>query len=154
MWKHQPLLPWEKKAFRGIFQPQPLPSVVRKIPDLAAKVLTRPGQPLEQSLPAAVASKPAPLFELALVKPRLSTGLRKADDREGAIRRWLCLLGRNFEASKVGRMLTGLRDDGAEALSQTLSGKATSTLLKRARTCARPCDLGARARNRRLPPRV
>ena len=131
------LLPWEKKAFRGIFQPQPLPSVVRKIPDLAAQVLTRPGQPLEQSLPAAVASKPAPLFELALVKPRLSTGLRKADDREGAIRRWLCLLGHNFEASKVGRMLTGLRDDGAEALSQTLSGKATSTLLKRARTCAR-----------------
>ena len=131
------LLPWEKKAFRGIFQPQPLSSVVRKIPDLAAKVLTRPGQPLQQSLPAAVASKPAPLFELALVKPRLSTGLRKADDREGAIRRWLCLLGHNFEASKVGRMLTGLRDDGAEALSQTLSGKATSTLLKRARTCAR-----------------
>ena len=90
----------------------------------------------------------APVFETALCKPRLQNGVKQGKDREGAIRRWLCILAHSLEASETGKLLQASSGDGADVLSQVLAGKATSTLIKRARTCGNlvkfACDRGGK----------
>ena len=47
---------------------------------------------------------------------------------------WLCILLHDVDAHSLGQMLAESQEDGAAIVSQALDGKATSTLLKRARS--------------------
>ncbi|CAE7532349.1 unnamed protein product [Symbiodinium natans] len=68
-----------------------------------------------------------------LRKARLEPGVKQSLDREAVVRRWLCVLLHDTSASSMGQMLAGSACDGAELVSETFEGKATSTLLKRVR---------------------
>ena len=117
---------------------------VKPVPEPATPMFARPGSKEE---PRRDLEAPrAPVFETALCKPRLQNGVKQGKDREGAIRRWLCVLAHSLEASETGELLQASSGDGADVLSQVLAGKATSTLIKRARTCGNlvkfACDRG------------
>ena len=74
------------------------------------------------------------VFDRVLRKPRVQPGTKKALDREAVIRMWLCILLHDVDAHSLGQMLAENQGDGAAIVSQALDGKATSTLLKRARS--------------------
>ena len=119
---------------------------VKPVPEPATSMFARPGSKEE---PRRDLEAPrAPVFETALCKPRLQNGVKQGKDREGAIRRWLCVLAHSLEASETGKLLQASSGDGADVLSQVLAGKATSTLIKRARTCGNlvkfACDRGGK----------
>ncbi|CAE7260491.1 unnamed protein product [Symbiodinium sp. CCMP2592] len=98
----------------------------------------RPGdsvEPLPTALPCA---KVVPVFEIALKKPRLQAGEKAGVDRENVLRRWLCVLSHSPGASRLGVLIWAQGEsDPLGVVAQALAGKATSTLLKRARFSAR-----------------
>ncbi|CAE7309134.1 unnamed protein product [Symbiodinium sp. CCMP2592] len=137
--------PWDKnKALSAIFSGKPgrcvdLHSV--KVPRVVPPPATqnrRPGdsvEPLPMTLPCA---KVVPVFEVVLKKPRLLAGEKAGVDRENVLRRWLCILSHSPGASRLGVLIWAKGEsDPLGVVAQALAGKATSTLLKRARFSAR-----------------
>ena len=140
-------MPLELPGFSEVFSgPSMHAPSVKPVPEPATSMFARPGSKEE---PRRDFEAPrAPVFETALCKPRLQNGVKQGKDREGAIRRWLCILAHSLEASETGKLLQASSGDGADVLSQVLAGKATSTLIKRARTCGNlvkfACDRGGK----------
>ena len=139
--------PWERsKVFSAMFEeggrgkPYNLASAVcakmpRVVPPQSTQAL-RPGDVTQKSQDSPVATKPSALFERALGVPKLRSGCKAGVDRENAI--WPCVLSHAPKASKLGASIwcvDGL--DALPAISQTLAGKATSAILKRARFSAK-----------------
>ena len=130
-------MPWETAAFKGIFDQAPQASnELPKIPVLKVTSAARPG---DSQTPKAHGVKPpvredivAPIFDRVLSKPRLEPGSKNSRDRETAIRKWLCIIGHDLASSSLGDMLAREKGDGADVVSKSLLGKATSTVLKRA----------------------
>ena len=135
------LMPWEKPPFKGVFEvqtsvpfaqplrvPMPRPNIPQW-PVSAYQLKAAKRVPL--SVPA-TGSLP-PVFDQVLRKARLEPGVKQSLDREAVVRRWLCVLLHDTSASSLGQMLAGSACDGAELVSETFEGKATSTLLKRVR---------------------
>ena len=135
------LMPWEKPPFKGVFEvhtsvpfaqplrvPMPRPNIPQW-PVSAYQLKAAKRVPL--SVPA-TGSLP-PVFDQVLRKARLEPGVKQSLDREAVVRRWLCVLLHDTSASSLGQTLAGSACDGAELVSETFEGKATSTLLKRVR---------------------
>ncbi|CAE7242070.1 unnamed protein product [Symbiodinium sp. CCMP2592] len=112
-------------------------SVPRVVPPPATQY-RRPGDS-DEPLPVALqCTKVVPVFEAVLKKPRLQAGEKAGVDRENVLRRWLCVLSHSPGASRLGVLIWAKGEsDPLGVVAQALAGKATSTLLKRARFSAR-----------------
>ncbi|CAE7264068.1 unnamed protein product [Symbiodinium sp. CCMP2592] len=111
--------------------------VPRVVPPPATQY-RRPGDS-DEPLPVALqCTKVVPVFEAVLKKPRLQAGEKAGVDRENVLRRWLCVLSHSPGASRLGVLIWAKGEsDPLGVVAQALAGKATSTLLKRARFSAR-----------------
>ena len=130
-------MPWETAAFKGIFDQAPQAS--NELPKIPVVKVTSAARPGDSQTPKAHGVKPpvredivAPIFDRVLSKPRLEPGSKNSRGRETAIRKWLCIIGHDLASSSLGDMLAREKGDGADVVSKSLLGKATSTVLKRA----------------------
>ncbi|CAE7735259.1 unnamed protein product [Symbiodinium sp. CCMP2592] len=137
--------PWDRnKALSAIFSGKPGRSVdlhsvkVPRVVPPPATQYRRPGDS-DEPLPVALqCTKVVPVFEAVLKKPRLQAGEKAGVDRENVLRRWLCVLSHSPGASRLGVLIWAKGEsDPLGVVAQALAGKATSTLLKRARFSAR-----------------
>lgn len=137
--------PWEKnKALSAVFSGKRGKGVdlhcvkVPRVVPPPAMQNRRPGdavEPLPTTVPRA---KVGPIFEAVLKKPRLQAGEKAGVDRENVLRRWLCVLSHAPGASTLGILIWKKGEpDPLAVVAQALAGKATATLLKRARFSAR-----------------
>ena len=133
-------LPWEKGVFKRVFEGESFG--LPKIPKVRLSA--------QLHLPAASAApKPAaastdetagvsdPIYASVLTRPRLEPGVKAGSDREAVVRRWLCILSHCPEGSELGKFLMNSSQDTLQIVSSAVGGKATSTLLKRARCAAK-----------------
>ena len=138
--------PWERsQALSAVFSSAPGRAVdfrPLKMPRVVPPPVTPSTRPGDTSpklqAPLAPVSKPSAVFEQVLRKPRLDPGARVGADRDNVLRRWLCVLSHEPYASELGGLIwKDGEKDPLGVVAQALAGKATATLLKRVRCCAR-----------------
>ena len=135
-------LPWETGPLKRVFSPGlMLPDYGNiSVDPLPHRELARPGESQDVSMTKSTgvaALFERPLFERAMTRSNLSdSSMKRGTDREAVLRRWLCAINYDLKATKLGLLMKD-GADGIDVISQTLSGKATSTILKRVRVFAR-----------------
>ena len=128
-------LPWETGVMSQIFGLQPVQQIPRVEPLLNAEALATMSSPG----PSAVVTEPAgqtldkPLYEIA-VKCHRGFYASTTDKWDKAMRKWLCILYQNLDASDVGLQIaaTDTEQEAISWLSKVFGGKSENTVHKRA----------------------